>query len=54
MTWPAAGAVDDETLPATRDEMDRVLSRTCHICCKWKQSWYKIPDDGCERIQYAG
>jgi hypothetical protein len=52
-TWPAAGGLDDATLPATREDMSQCLGRVCHICCKWKQSWYSIPNDGLERIQYA-
>ena len=54
MTWPAAGALVDTTLPGTRDELNYCLHRTCHICCTWKQSWYAIPNDGLERIPYAG
>jgi hypothetical protein len=49
-TWPAAGGLDDATLP---QEMEQYLDRVCHICCIWKQDWYTLPKDGLERIQYA-
>lgn len=54
LTWPAAGGLNDESIPSTREEMSQSLYRACHICCIWKQSWYSIPNDGLERIQYAG
>ena len=53
ITWPAAGGLDDASLPATREEMSPYLERVCHICCVWKPSWYSIPNDGLERIDYA-
>jgi hypothetical protein len=52
--WPAAGGFDDETLPPTQGEMSNCLERVCHICCIWKQNWYKLPFDGNERIDKAG
>ena len=52
--WPAAGGLDDETLPSTQEEMGNYLERVCHICCIWKQNWYKLPNDGNERIDKAG
>ena len=51
--WPAAGGLDDETLPKTQGDMSNYLERVCHICCIWKQNWYKLPKDGNERIDYA-
>ena len=47
--WPAAGSFDDDDLDDSRLQLYRV----CHICCKWKQKWYQLPDDGLERIDYA-
>lgn len=52
--WPAAGGFDDATLPPTREAMSDYLERVCHICCIWKQNWYKLPNDGNERIDKAG
>lgn len=53
ITWPAAGGLDDGSLPPTREELDPYMERVCHICCKWKQSWYALPKDGLEKIKYA-
>lgn len=50
MTWPAAGGLDDATLPMPTGDY---LQRVCHICCTWKQAWYTLPKDGLERIKYA-
>ncbi|CAB9524882.1 Glutathione-dependent formaldehyde-activating enzyme [Seminavis robusta] len=52
-TWPAAGGLDDASLPSTTEDMNLYLERVCHICCIWKQSWYALPSDGMERIKYA-
>jgi len=51
--WPAAGGFLDETLPLTTEQMGQHLYRVAHICCLWKQNWYKLPTDGNERIDYA-
>lgn len=51
--WPAAGGLVDETLPKSEEDMSSYMSRICHICCVWKQNWYKLPKDGHERIDYA-
>jgi hypothetical protein len=50
MIWPAAGGLDDVSLPTP---MDPYLDRVCHICCAWKPSWYTLPNDGMDRIKYA-
>ena len=52
--WPAAGGFDDASLPPTQEAMSNYLERVCHICCVWKQNWYKLPNDGNERIDKAG
>lgn len=51
--WPAAGGLDDATLPSTEAEMSAQLDRVVHICCAWKQKWYQLPKDGMPRIDYA-
>lgn len=51
--WPAAGGFDDETLPKTEKEVSAYMNRIIHICCTWKQGWYKLPDDGMPRVDYA-
>lgn len=53
VTWPAAGGLDDATIPTTREDMSAHMERVCHICCIWKPSWYDIPNDGLDRIDYA-
>jgi len=52
-TWPAAGGLDDASLPTSVDDMNLYMGRACHICCIWKQAWYDLPQDGLERIKYA-
>jgi hypothetical protein len=51
--WPAAGSFIDTSLPTTEEGMSSYMHRICHICCVWKQNWYKLPKDGMERIDYA-
>ena len=53
VVWPAAGGLDDASIPQTREEMSLYMERVVHICCIWKPSWYSIPNDGLERIDYA-
>ena len=53
VVWPAAGGLDDASIPSTREEMSLYMERVVHICCVWKPSWYSIPNDGLERIDYA-
>ena len=51
--WPAAGSFDDDSLPKKWDELNSCVYRVCHIGVAWKQSWYKLPSDGFERIDFA-
>ena len=51
--WPAAGGLDDSSLPKTKEEMSEHLYGVCHICCRFRQSWYALPNDGNSRIQDA-
>jgi len=51
--WPAAGGLDDASLPASSEDMSSYMDRVCHICCTWKPKWYDIPKDGLERVNYA-
>ena len=48
--WPAAGSMDDSSLPI---DVNAYLGRVFHICCIWKQAWYKLPRDGLKRVDYA-
>ena len=48
--WPAAGGVDDASLP---EDINAYMGRVFHICCIWKQDWYKLPVDGLNRVDYA-
>ena len=54
--WPAAGTLDDSSLPGNGDmgEFSRHLHHVMHISCRYKQSWYDIPQDGNPRIPEAG
>jgi len=47
--WPAAGGVDDASLP---EDINAYMGRVFHICCIWKQDWYKLPVDGLNRVDY--
>lgn len=48
--WPAAGSMDDASLPK---DVNAYLGRVVHICCIWKQDWYELPRDGLKRVDYA-
>ena len=50
LVWPAAGGFDDANVPT---ELEKLLGRVVHICCRWKQSWYDIPMDDMERLDNA-
>ena len=51
--WPAAGGLDDSSLPATKEDMSKHLYGVCHICCRFRQEWYALPNDGYSRIPDA-
>ena len=53
VVWPAAGGVDDSCLPQTKEEMSKYLYGVCHICCRYRQSWYALPNDGNSRVSEA-
>ena len=53
LVWPCAGSLDDDSLPAMKEEMGKYLSRVCHICCRHSPTWLRIPDDGMERLEDA-
>lgn len=53
LIWPCAGSLDDDSLPATKEEMGKYLSRVCHICCRHSPTWLRLPDDGMERLEDA-
>jgi hypothetical protein len=48
VVWPVAGSLEDESVSNTQ-EYERVI----HICCRYKQPWYQLPNDGLERVQEA-
>ena len=53
--WPAAGAFDEDSLPASStEELSRQLHSIIHISCRYKQTWYKLPPDGNPRLPEAG
>jgi len=49
--WPAAGALDDASLPSC---VKSCLAAVVHICCDWMPPWYRLPDDDLPRLRYAG
>lgn len=49
--WPAAGVLDDDSLPP---DLGAALGRSIHICCLHKQPWYRLPEDGLDRLAHAG
>lgn len=49
--WPAAGALDDDSLPLN---VSTELFRVIHICCDWMPPWYVLPEDGLPRLRFAG
>jgi hypothetical protein len=51
--WPAAGGMDDATLPPTKELMSHRLYGVCHISCRYRQSWYALPNDGYPHIKQA-
>ena len=53
VVWPAAGGIDDSCLPPSKEEMSKYLYGVCHICCRYRQSWYALPNDGNSRISEA-
>lgn len=53
LTWPAVGGFDDTSLPSNRQDMNDSLHRVIHICCRYQQKWYSIPQDGLPRIPEA-
>jgi len=53
LIWPCAGGLDDVTLPESSDEMGKLLSRVCHICCRHLPPWMDLPEDGMEKLPDA-
>jgi hypothetical protein len=53
VVWPAAGGLDDDSLPTTKEAMSEHVYGICHICCRYRQAWYALPNDGNERIADA-
>ena len=49
--WPVAGVIDDGDYPS---DLGAALCRSIHICCLYKQPWYELPQDGLDRLAYAG
>eukprot|EP00931_Biecheleriopsis_adriatica_P121191 TRINITY_DN96282_c0_g1_i1.p1 TRINITY_DN96282_c0_g1~~TRINITY_DN96282_c0_g1_i1.p1 ORF type:complete len:335 (+),score=51.34 TRINITY_DN96282_c0_g1_i1:153-1157(+) len=48
--WPLAGSLDD---CYTKQDLFARTTEVSHICVKYKQSWWKLPDDGLERVKDA-
>eukprot|EP00439_Symbiodinium_sp_Y106_P027928 s5789_g3.t1 len=48
--WPLAGALDD---CYTKDDLCLRVSDVSHICVKYKQPWWTLPNDGLQRIKGA-
>lgn len=53
MTWPAAGGLDDATIPIHVATISQTLCNVMHICCRYRQTWYELPRDGLPRVQEA-
>jgi hypothetical protein len=53
LTWPAVGGFEDKSLPGDRQQMNDSVHRVMHICCRYQQKWYTIPQDGLPRIPEA-
>lgn len=51
--WPAAGGLDDHDAnnqPAVQvSRWKEQIHRVVHICCRYKQEWYDLPNDGLDR-----
>jgi hypothetical protein len=50
MIWLAAGGFDSIRLPF---HIEPYLDYVAHICCRFQQPWYTIPDDDMPRVQDA-
>jgi hypothetical protein len=50
--WPAVGGMDDDSLPSDTNEMNGMLKRVLHICCRSQPSWYELPNDGLPRMNW--
>lgn len=48
--WPAAGGLDDICDPHDIAKWETQVKRVIHICCRYKQEWYNLPNDGLPRI----
>ncbi|CAE6915108.1 unnamed protein product [Symbiodinium sp. CCMP2592] len=48
--WPLAGALDD---CYTKEDLCLRVSDVSHICVKYKQPWWTLPNDGLQRIKGA-
>ena len=46
LIWPCAGGLDDASLPENSNEIGMLLSRVCHICCRYVPPWIDLPEDG--------
>lgn len=51
--WPAAGGLDDIQDPVLISLWKEQVYRVVHICCRYKQEWHDLPDDGLARIREA-
>lgn len=49
--WPLAGVIDDSSY--TKEDLCLQVSDVSHICVKFKQSWWVLPNDGMPRIKGA-
>jgi hypothetical protein len=58
--WPAAACFDVASPGFARLVQNAslfhsgMLGRVIHICCKWRQPWHVIPEDGMPRLDSAG
>ena len=62
--WPAVGGFDDDSFidkssgnntstNNNNNNKEIALERVIHICCRYKQKWYQLPQDGLPRIAEA-
>eukprot|EP00930_Biecheleria_cincta_P006362 TRINITY_DN107362_c0_g1_i1.p1 TRINITY_DN107362_c0_g1~~TRINITY_DN107362_c0_g1_i1.p1 ORF type:complete len:343 (+),score=44.61 TRINITY_DN107362_c0_g1_i1:31-1029(+) len=49
--WPLAGSLDDGCY--TKQDLYARTTDVSHICVKYKQPWWKLPDDGLQRCKDA-
>ncbi|CAK9084662.1 unnamed protein product, partial [Durusdinium trenchii] len=49
--WPLAGVLDDACY--TKEDLCLQVSDVSHICVKYKQPWWTLPNDGLQRIKGA-